>query len=761
MKKFIILALAGAGAVFATSAQSKFDAQGRMIINDYQTLQANPGISLGNTDYMPFSFETASRAGSKVPVFVTLAPGATAADLEARGFEIALDLDDLVLANGTLEDIAALEDCDFVKALSFGERRTPMLDLARKGTGIDIIHDGGSGLPGSFKGAGVFTAIFDTGLDPNHANFRNSDGSSRVKALWNFSGVGIGNEYIGDNVLRFTTDLSTETHGTHTTGCMAGSFNRRGGGQVSVWNGTAGVASARNYNPYYGMAPEADILISCGELYDANITTGVANMINYAQAQGKPVVVNLSIGSNVGPHDGSDQFCQMLDRLGERAIICISAGNEGDVNMSVDKVFTSADNSFATFFAPMGNQGTGSISIYSDSSTPFDTEIIIYDTSTGNTLSSQTVNGGSEQSVTIATPGIGDSNTIRDLNFNRAFTSSSVRIATSRNAGTNNRFSARLTMSLNVNQASNQTRRYALGIRIKGAAGQHIQMATNSNDAEFSSLGQSGFINGNSDFSISSMACGFKTLCVGAWNTRKEIPVLGSGKTGGTMAYQDNSGFEVNEIAGYSSYGTLHDGRTMPAVCAPGSGIISSISTYLVDVAPSNYIYSCSASQKYLDRDNYWEVMQGTSMASPVVAGGIALWLQADPTLTVDDVKKIIASTSTKDQYVASEANPVRWGAGKFNALEGLKEVIKNSEAVTDVAVGESEFFFTPDGAGNWNIFDAAATSISVNVFDTQGRPVKNFTEQGNSATVSTEGLTSGIYIVNVNGRYSQRIAVR
>ncbi|MBR6828703.1 MAG: S8 family serine peptidase, partial [Prevotella sp.] len=62
--------------------------------------------------------------------------------------------------------------------------------------------------------------------------------------------------------------------------------------------------------------------------------------------------------------------------------------------------------------------------------------------------------------------------------------------------------------------------------------------------------------------------------------------------------------------------------------------------------------------------------MSGTSMACPTAAGIIALWLQADPQLTLADVKDILANSCDNDEFTAS--NPIRWGYGKINARKGL-----------------------------------------------------------------------------------------
>jgi hypothetical protein len=76
--------------------------------------------------------------------------------------------------------------------------------------------------------------------------------------------------------------------------------------------------------------------------------------------------------------------------------------------------------------------------------------------------------------------------------------------------------------------------------------------------------------------------------------------------------------------------------------------------------------------------NSYWGVMSGTSMAAPTVAGIIALWLQADPNLTVAQVKSIIAGSANRDRFTNGAHRDQFGPNGKINALEGLMIVLKN-----------------------------------------------------------------------------------
>ena len=152
----------------------------------------------------------------------------------------------------------------------------------------------------------------------------------------------------------------------------------------------------------------------------------------------------------------------------------------------------------------------------------------------------------------------------------------------------------------------------------------------------------------------------------------------------------------------------------------------------------------------------------GTSMASPHVAGAIALWLEADPTLTVADVKEIIAETAFKDEYTAL-ADPVQVGYGKFDAYAGLKKVLERKAANSGIsnAAADIKLVVTPAGNNAFRVLLANAQSIDARVFSTQGLLVKQVAAEGNEATVDVSSLPAGCYVINVNGRHSKCVIVK
>ncbi len=120
--------------------------------------------------------------------------------------------------------------------------------------------------------------------------------------------------------------------------------------------------------------------------------------------------------------------------------------------------------------------------------------------------------------------------------------------------------------------------------------------------------------------------------------------------------------YRLDDVIGlYSSRGpTAIDFEAKPDVVAPGSGMVSlADATSTMYSSKAAYLMSGSVSTPYKP----YLSLTGTSMSSPVVAGSVALMLQANPTLTPNMVKAII-------QYTAQEYGPydsLTQGAGFLN----------------------------------------------------------------------------------------------
>lgn len=151
-------------------------------------------------------------ASAETLAFVSLADGATAADLEAEGMQVMTVIGNIVIVNIPLADAERMAACDAVRTMSLSRDVKPCMDLARKSAGVDVAQAGGDGLPKAYTGAGVFTAIVDQGVDPHHINFLDADGNNRIEYLshitMNFMGTGLTKLDLANNRCLQTLDIS-------------------------------------------------------------------------------------------------------------------------------------------------------------------------------------------------------------------------------------------------------------------------------------------------------------------------------------------------------------------------------------------------------------------------------------------------------------------------------------------------------------------------------------------------------------------------
>ena len=133
-------------------------------------------------------------------------------------------------------------------------------------------------------------------------------------------------------------------------------------------------------------------------------------------------------------------------------------------------------------------------------------------------------------------------------------------------------------------------------------------------------------------------------------------------------------------------------------------------------------------------------------MSSPFVAGVLALWLEADPSLKISDVKDILAKTAKKDEYTAK--NPERWGLGKIDALAGIKEVLARQAGVSDVAVEANKMIISEIDGRTFEVFAAGADAVEAHLYSMSGALAATANASGDTATLSAASVAPGIYIL-------------
>ena len=743
MKKNYIVAIAFAAAALGASAQSKFDAPGAMAVSQ-AVVSDSPAARSGEVRAVPSRLDN----GAKIAFIVTFADE-QAVDL-AAGYEILDRRDNMAVINLSAAEAMQLAELPEVIELAAGYENTLHMNKARLNYHVDEVH-AGTGLNQPYKGAGVIVGMMDTGLDVNHPNFLDDNGNNRIKQLWVITGSGTVNEYkTPETIKRYNTDSSNDTHATHVLGIMTGSYNKRvpSGDKVATINDRGTLQVSRQIMPYYGVAPEAEPAPCVGTLLNANIETAAGRFADYVKAQGKPGVFNMSLGHNTGPHDGTSASNKYLAKIGKEVIICMSAGNEGSAPVSIHKDFTASDKIVRTAASP-NSQVDAAVDVWSADATPVKVTAAMVD-ATGKILYSYTVESSTQNlpngAVYITGSAYNAPGYIHDNTFNELFGSRGVMIFNARLDANNNRYNVYVTLRGDVATAGAFP-----AVFVEGQAGKSVDIYTNSTSGLYSN-GLAGYTQGNSLQSINDYACGDNVISVGA-SINTQYYATFDGIYGYTNAQEGS-------IAPFSSWGKSGD-RLLPNIVAPGMGMISSYnSAYTDQMSERDLNYATAVVTTDKTRKNYWNEMSGTSMASPFAAGVVALWLQADPTLTFDDVMDIMRKTSDNDAFTA--VSPEKWGFGKINALAGIKEIL-GSGAVAGVTA-ESKVIVTSPARGEFEVFAAGAPAVRATLYNLAGAVVATASTTADTLVLDASGANAGVYVLRVEAGTAvetQKVVIR
>lgn len=651
------------------------------------------------------------------PVIIKLSNDSVIDDLEALGTVIMHQRENFLLAcipYGQLDTISRLP---LINRLSLSAPMSTTLDSARNMTNVNLIQQG-INLPQSYNGKGVIVGFSDIGFDPSHPNF--TDGRlSRFIHYDELHALKYDME-TPQEMLQFAD--TTEWHATHVAGILAGGYTNL---------------------PYWGVATGADIVATTSSLYDMAILAGAEDVIKYAKENGVPSVINMSLGYYLGPHDGSSLFNQYLSLLGKEAIVCLSAGNEGNKRVYIPFDAVEDGDEMKTFVYDnpkvCGIEMHGAIDLWSGDDREFLVAMTIYDRVTKEFVYTSPFIGamsGSASSWGISSSAIATDNDVSIPLFENGLTGA-VRIYSSLNLE-NNRYNVYATVDVKNNQLDTSGRlgRYCIGFITRAQAGMHIDAYADGSRLIFNSLGVEGFTMGISQRSISDLACGENVFVVGASNSRNTAPQV----DGSVSKY----GFNLGNVADFSSYGTLDDGRHLPHICAPGNMIVSSINSHYVSLLSESTLGSLAAKTTVDGKDYYWISECGTSMSSPHVAGVVACWLEADSSLTVHDVIDIAQSTALTD---FNDFPSVQWGAGNIDAYAGLKEVLIRGGVGNVLIDNDAEPIYRLIGSKQFVVEMPQCEIRNIELYSISGQKIYCSFD----SYINAETLSSGVYIIRVS----------
>ena len=624
----------------------------------------------------------ASRATRFYSMILDVEDEAVLEQLQLRGSQVLYRRDNLALAFVSAEAMEWLAGAQGVRRAELSPRLNCNLLTARAATNVDAVHQG-YGTVGALTGRGVVAGFADRGFDPNHAAF-----DSRVALLTNYVDTIAHVDRLDtpEQIAAWSTDYVRDYHATHVAGIMAG--------------GEAG-------GYYSGVAPEATIVATTSILHDAGILAGVEDVIAYARAHSMPAVVNLSLSSNIGPHDGSDLYCQYLDRCAEDAVIVVAAGNSGEGKLNISHTFSGDNDSIATRVLDKidwtGMTIYGNADLWSADERGCRVRLRVYDVV--------------DRCYVYASPWVGedgDTDAIivqsTDAPELAPYFRGTFGIIADRSPYTDR---AEVLVQYNLKCTTSYTNgwaRYCVVLEARGEEGVNVDLTADDEYTFFTTLTSTiASTKADSHLSVGSSSCGRNVVIAGSSTTADCVPLL----NGNTEAFDHVTAGTVSQ---YSSYGTLRDGRTLPHVCAPGAYIISAVSNPWLK---RNFgMRSHLSAESPTAPGHYYMATCGTSMAAPHVAGVFALWLQADPTLTPAELREIACESASHNGVAPTDP---RVGCGVIDAAAGLQIVIDRA----GLAVEPTALRPTLRREGGRLLVEGAVEPLSVRVYDMMGRAVR------------------------------------
>lgn len=545
-------------------------------------------------------------------------------------------------------------------------------------------------------GTGVLVGIADTGLDVTHPDFLDGTGASRVAWLLDLSapprgeypdvekkfGITDGNGnliagavWAGADITALLKSGATTTlpqdevgHGTLVSACAAG-------------DGLQGRST------YRGVAPNAGIVAAritpngTASIDDSYLLQGVAFLFDRATTMGLPIAVNLSIGTDFGPHDGTMAWEETLasyvgpDQPG-RALV-VAAGNSGDQPVH-QNVHVNPSTEMRVPLTTAGAQD-GGVEVWVAMHPGANLRVGL-DSPSGTWISPVGANGSAGKNESA---------------FNAAVYNGSGASGSPVPQGSSG--------AVVIWQGQWPGGTYYVTLSGSGTADLYVE-----GTGDQAAQGAVGWANGVREGTINLPATSPSIIGVGCTINKSAWTSIQDYSLGLAVPQLDALGMEVpngssrdpvpGEPCWFSSAGPTVTGLQKPEIMAPGAALVGAMSAQAVPPAtlslftdpdcPTEPGSSGGDLCQEIDREH--GVSFGTSFAAPLVTGAAAILLQQDPTLTQD---QILAA-------LQGGAHPLR-GAAVSEAQSGVGE-LDVVGAVTALQRSQMSVLTLPDASESW-----------------------------------------------------------
>lgn len=551
-------------------------------------------------------------------------------------------------------------------------------------------------------GQGVVIGVVDSGVDVTHPDLRASDGRTRVAWLFDFfvdpdgsqpelearygceaedglrcrilSAVdiderlsnGIDGDEPGD-------DLG---HGTHVAAIAAG-------------NGSANPA-------LMGVAPEATLIVvgATGRgttLSDSDIVLGAQFVFERAEELGMPAVVNLSLGSDFGPHGEQGELGRALAALvgpehPGRAIV-VAAGNSGSLLLGLA---TGVEEPLGIHTAiDVADGGSSQLALLTpppaDGADTTDATIYVWlELSPGMRVGFSTPDGQRIEPVPPGELGSLASEQLEVAVLNG--TNSEAALSEWREDAPLLAQTPPVSGSAVIFIDGRWPAGQSFGIELEGGGHAELWLQSEGDLGPGTHATGALFPRATASGTVTLPAAHPGLIAVGAsvnrlsWldRTGREVTV---------RPIPNNDDWLEGAAAFFSSGGPNSEGRMKPELTAPGALVISALA---LQADPRRELSTVFASGSLCDRildcqivDSRHAVTAGTSMAAPMVSGAVALLLEQQPRLTQSELRDRLQSGARG----AAHPDPSRDGVGTLNIGTSLDAASGGSDAAQPDAV--------------------------------------------------------------------------
>jgi subtilisin family serine protease len=572
-------------------------------------------------------------------------------ELARQGLDIAASLPEIVIGNIAAGDLEKLEQLEQVVHISTDPPARPHLNTSVPEIHGDLIRNGSP----PYTGAGVTIGIIDTGIDIFHHNFRKPDGSSRILSIWDqtlpsttaspppYGGLGtlFTPAHIANALAHPDQSFAHKDkvgHGTHVAGIAAGNASQSG--------------NCHKAGRYWGVAPEADLIVVkvvsdlIGSASKANL--GLAALYVFTAAKGA-AVINMSLGLNTGPRDGTSPQELFLDTLLKTKpvghSIVVSAGNDGALGTSSDIARGRYNAGFHSAKHIAGN-GHTSVTVTVPPDFKLTNSIEIW-YSAGGKLQIQ-IQGPDGPPSPAVNPSATNTPVVNTVDGAAVSIVSTVNNPVNNNKGQ---------ISVDIDPptgASLDTGEWIVTLTETAGVAVDVNLWVNNYDQRTNPV--LAFGDRVTASTLSNPASAKNVITVGAYGSEDET-LWDDSSRGPSLAT---------------------DGRQKPDICAPGiestpgSGIMAPL---------ANAGTSCCCDCCH----DFYTGLQGTSMAAPHVTGVVALMLQKNANLKFDEIQATIQTFCRKPNGVTPLPNG-DWGFGKIDAQLATANIPPGSAFTGDPA---------------------------------------------------------------------------